>query len=77
MDLDAEIAAEDHRQGREYGVPGHCGPCRDEVRRRLQEQCPHDGSETLTGLTLAGTVVLSMRLCTTCGKQLNGNEETQ
>jgi hypothetical protein len=66
-DLDLAIAAEEHRQGRGFGVPKHCHQCDitiDNARRaRILATCKHP--ETVTIRTIGDIFIDTY--CTVCG----------
>jgi hypothetical protein len=70
-DLDLAIAAEEHRQGRGFGVPKHCPRCDiiiDNARRaRILATCRH--LETVVIRTVGDIFIDTY--CTTCGVRVD------
>lgn len=70
-DLDLAIAAEEHRQGRGFGVPKHCSRCDTTIenarRARLLATCKH--SDTMTIRTVSDIFIDTY--CTTCGVRVD------
>lgn len=79
-ELDNQLAAEEHLQGKPIGERGHCSHCdkaAEEIERgiaraqrlRLQSECAHDSEEKIVLDTMCGRHD-ELHYCTSCGLEL-------